>query len=55
MRDTAGIGLRTMATRVGCSPGHLSRVESGQRPLTADLGHRIAQATADHILDSRAA
>ena len=48
MREGAGMSLRAMAWRVGCSHGHLARVEDGERALTRDMGHRISRAAADH-------
>jgi plasmid maintenance system antidote protein VapI len=51
MREGAGMSLRAMAWRVGCSHGHLARVEDGERALTRDMGHRISRATADHTLE----
>lgn len=53
MRDGAGMSLRAMASRIGCSHGHLARVEYGERVLTADFADRVARATADHILEIR--
>ena len=50
MRHQAGISRMAMAEMVGCTHGHLGRVESGERALTIDLADRIAQATADHLL-----
>ncbi|WP_028478279.1 helix-turn-helix domain-containing protein [Nocardia sp. CNY236] len=35
LRITAGIGLRTMATRIHFTAGYLSLVETGRRPVTA--------------------
>ena len=54
MREGAGMSLRAMAWRVGCSHSHLARVEYGERALTRDMGHRISQATAAHILERTA-
>jgi transcriptional regulator with XRE-family HTH domain len=51
MRDGAGVSLRAMASRVGCSHSHLARVEYGER--TPDLADRVARATAAHILAMR--
>jgi transcriptional regulator with XRE-family HTH domain len=55
MREGAGMSLRAMAWRVGCSHGHLARVEYGERALTRDMGHRVSRAIADRILEKRAA
>lgn len=41
MRRAHGVTLRAMAERVGISESHLSRVESGERPATAELTERI--------------
>ena len=46
MRETHGVGLREMASIVDISPSHLSRVESGERPATADLTKRLCDAIA---------
>jgi transcriptional regulator with XRE-family HTH domain len=54
MREGAGMSLRDMAWRVGCSHGHLARVEYGERALTRDMGQRISRATADHLLERTA-
>jgi len=51
MREDAGMSLRAMAWRIGCSHSHLARVEYGERALTGDMGHRISQATVAHILE----
>ena len=51
MREDAGMSLRAMAWRVGCSHSHLARIEYGERALTRDMGHRISRATADHFLE----
>lgn len=41
MRQAHKVNLREMAERVGISASHLSRVESGERPASADLTARI--------------
>lgn len=41
MRQAHRVNLRKMAERVGVSASHLSRVESGERPATAELTARI--------------
>lgn len=41
MREAHHIGLRDFAADLGVSPSHLSRIETGERPLTADLEARI--------------
>lgn len=46
MRNTHGVNLRDMAALVGISAGHLSRVESGQRPASPGLVDRICDALA---------
>jgi transcriptional regulator with XRE-family HTH domain len=50
MRQTHRVGLREMAALVGVSASHLSRVESGERPATAELTERLCAVIAD--LDS---
>lgn len=47
MRETHGVSLRELAETVGISASHLSRVESGERPATADLTERLCAAIAD--------
>jgi DNA-binding transcriptional regulator YiaG len=49
MREATGMTTRVMATEVGCSRGHLGRIESGQRSLTPDVGKRISRAIASQI------
>jgi transcriptional regulator with XRE-family HTH domain len=46
MRKTHGLTIQELADRVGVSRGHLSRIESGQRPATPDLTNRICAAIA---------
>lgn len=46
MRQSHRVGLRSMATIVGISPSHLSRIESGERPATEELTARICAALA---------
>jgi plasmid maintenance system antidote protein VapI len=53
MPHGAGVSLRAMASRVGCSHSHRARVEYGERALTPDLADRVARATAAHILEMR--
>lgn len=47
MRELHQVSLRSLAADIGISPGHLSRVESGERPATAELTERICAAIAD--------
>lgn len=47
MRETHGVGLREMAALVGVSASHLSRIESGERPATADLTDRLCSVIAE--------
>lgn len=46
MRETHRVGLREMAELAGVSASHLSRVESGERPATADLTARLCDVIA---------
>ena len=45
MRDAAGLSLRVMAEKTGCSRQHLARVESGERALTRDLTDAMPELT----------
>ena len=47
MREAHRIGLRELAGLVGVSASHLSRVESGERVLSADLETRICDVIAN--------
>lgn len=47
LRRTRGIGLREFARRMCCDPGHLSRMESGLRPLSLQCAQ-----LADRCLDT---
>lgn len=47
MRDAHGASLRDVASRAGISPSHLSRVESGERPMTAELTQRLCDVIAE--------
>lgn len=47
MREAHRVGLRELAGRVGISPSHLSRVESGERAAGADLTDRICAVIAE--------
>jgi transcriptional regulator with XRE-family HTH domain len=47
MREAHHTSLRDLAARAGVSPSHLSRVESGERPATADLTARLCAVIAD--------
>ncbi len=42
MRQAAGVSQKDLASALGVTPGHLSHVEAGNRPLTRDLLHRAA-------------
>lgn len=44
LRRRAGMAQRELARRAGVSPGHLSRVESGERPATVTLLAAIGRA-----------
>lgn len=46
MREHHRVSLRDLAGMVGVSASHLSRVESGERPATADLTERLCTAIA---------
>lgn len=46
MRETHRVTLREMADLVGVSASHLSRIESGERPATADLTARLCDVIA---------
>lgn len=41
MREIHGISLRGLARAVGVTPGHMSRVEKGERAAGPDLEKRI--------------
>lgn len=47
MREAHGATLRDVAAPAGVSVSHLSRVESGERPATADLTARICDVIAN--------
>jgi len=55
MRDAAGLSLIVMAERGGCPRQHLARVESGERPLTRDIGRGISRVIAARTIEMRAA
>ena len=55
MREAHGVSLRKMAARVGVSPSHLSRVESGERAAGADLTDRICTVVAELLVERRTA
>lgn len=42
VRTARGLTLRTVAERSGIDPGHLSKVERGERCLSVDSLHRLA-------------
>ncbi|MHA6762080.1 helix-turn-helix domain-containing protein [Streptacidiphilus sp. PAMC 29251] len=42
VRTARGLTLRTVAQRSGIDPGHLSKVERGQKQLSVDALHRVA-------------
>ena len=50
-RKAAGLSLRVMAERAGCSRQHLARVESGERALTRDIGRAISRAIAARTIE----
>ncbi|MFI9552626.1 helix-turn-helix domain-containing protein [Nonomuraea endophytica] len=41
-RKGLGLSLRTTATRASIDPGHLSRVERGEKSLSVEALHRLA-------------
>lgn len=47
MREAHEEGLRELAAKVGVSPSHLSRVESGERAASVDLIDRICAVIAE--------
>lgn len=47
MREAHHASLRDVAAAAGVSPSHLSRVESGERPATADLTARLCAVIAE--------
>lgn len=47
LRLTKGVGLRELARDICCDPGHLSRMESGLRPLSLECAQ-----LADRFLDT---
>ncbi|WP_215456622.1 helix-turn-helix domain-containing protein [Streptomyces sp. ATCC 21386] len=42
VRAARGLTLRTVAQRSGIDPGHLSKVERGEKQLSIDALHRLA-------------
>lgn len=46
MREAHGVSLRFIAAAVDVTPGHLSRVESGERPASDELTQRICDVIA---------
>lgn len=46
-RERRGIGLRTLAALAGLSPAYLSRIERGQRGLSAEVAGRLEAALAE--------
>jgi transcriptional regulator with XRE-family HTH domain len=46
LRKTHGVSLSALAGMVGVTPGHLSRVESGERAASPGLDKRITEALA---------
>jgi transcriptional regulator with XRE-family HTH domain len=47
IRETHGASLRQVADLAGISPSHLSRVEAGERPATAELTERLCAVLAN--------
>ena len=47
MREAHKASLRFVAAEAGISPSHLSRVESGERPATAELTARLCEVIAN--------
>ncbi|MFD7709520.1 helix-turn-helix domain-containing protein [Streptomyces sp. NPDC059786] len=41
-REEKGMSLRTAAARSGIDPGHLSKVERGEKQLSLDALYRLA-------------
>ncbi|MFG2837058.1 helix-turn-helix domain-containing protein [Streptomyces zaomyceticus] len=52
VRAARGMGLREVAERAGIDPGHLSKVERGQKQLSVDSLHRLAAVLGLHELAS---
>lgn len=50
VRAAKGLTLRTVAQRSGIDPGHLSKVERGEKQLSIDSLYRLAQALDLHEL-----
>ncbi|MFE8962125.1 helix-turn-helix domain-containing protein [Streptomyces iakyrus] len=42
VRTARGLGLRTVAARAGIDPGHLSKVERGEKQLSLESLYRLA-------------
>lgn len=42
VRTAKGLGLRTVAARAGIDPGHLSKVERGEKQLSLEALYRLA-------------
>ena len=42
VRTARGLGLRTVAARAGIDPGHLSKVERGEKQLSLEALYRLA-------------
>lgn len=42
VRTARGLTLRTVAQRSGIDPGHLSKVERGEKQLSVEALHRLA-------------
>lgn len=52
------ISLRGLSKRVGISPGHISRVMRGEKPLTPDILKRMSDAlgvTPEYFVEGRRA
>lgn len=47
LREAHHVGVRELADKVGISPSHLSRVESGERAASEDLKQRIIDVIAE--------
>lgn len=43
VRELRGFGLRRLSEEVGISKGHLSRVESGERDMSAETIGKVAK------------
>jgi transcriptional regulator with XRE-family HTH domain len=42
LRERRGVSLRAAARGVGVDPGHLARVESGEKPVSGGLSEKLS-------------